>query len=534
MALVIQLAAAVVTFCCYFDFSGGGLRIYSFINDAPSFYPAIFLEHIDTLSMLWLVGVMVLFGRMSVGLLYIQSLRKGISDIAEPHIKALYSSLKSKLNIRKEVLLGESGKVSVPMTVGWLKPLVILPIGLVTRLDIKQVEAILAHELAHVKRHDYLVNILQSVIEILFFYHPLVWIISGKIRVERENCCDDLALSLCGNDKLVLAKALTAVADYGLQPSYAMAFGAKPHSLKNRIKRLLGVYPRRSFTLLNWLVMALVLILTGYVYAYPEKTATEKLAYQVEVPGVLKQDTLPVPRPAPTPVARKVFEEIRNHRNVTHTPLEVHLPVRPPAPVPQVLSKPEIMVSLITSVTPVKSTFTSEFKSRKFKRHLKDLMDLQEKDHLFIHVNPEGKLLSDLAYREDERVETLFAYLNKTQPSLMLEDGDELTLWESGKKITLMVISPVQKERRYKNFPGIEKYSLKTKQFIAALMESELVSPTGEVKLEWRKKSSRQNGEILDNSTHEELSRLVEQYFSAKRITLTLRNGKMHKMAVDV
>lgn len=87
---------------------------------------------------------------------------------------------------------------------------------------------------------------------------------------------------------------------------------------------------------------------------------------------------------------------------------------------------------------------------------------------------------------------------------------------------------------KYKNFPGLENYTRKTHEFIAALMENELVSSTGEVKLEWRKKSSLQNGETVDRQAHTELSRLVEHYFSAKRITITLKDGRMCTLSVDV
>ena len=97
--------------------------------------------------------------------------------------------------------------VEVPTVIGWLRPVVLMPASALSGMGPQQLEAILAHELAHIRRHDYLVNLLQTLVETLLFYHPAVWWLSGRIRVERENCCDDLAVSLCG-DPYTYAKAL--------------------------------------------------------------------------------------------------------------------------------------------------------------------------------------------------------------------------------------------------------------------------------------------------------------------------------------
>jgi beta-lactamase regulating signal transducer with metallopeptidase domain len=95
------------------------------------------------------------------------------------------------------VRLLESALVRVPTVIGWLRPAILLPLGFATGLTTDQVAAVLAHELAHIRRHDYLINLLQVLVETLFFYHPAVWYISRRIRAERENCCDDMALGAC-------------------------------------------------------------------------------------------------------------------------------------------------------------------------------------------------------------------------------------------------------------------------------------------------------------------------------------------------
>ncbi len=127
--------------------------------------------------------------------------------------------------------------MDVPTVIGWLKPTVLLPMSALAGLSPLQVEAILAHELAHVRRHDYFVNLLQTLLETLLFYHPAVWWVSGQVRVERENCCDDLAVSLCG-DPVVYASALADLEELR-GPASRLVMAASGGVLLNRVRRLL-------------------------------------------------------------------------------------------------------------------------------------------------------------------------------------------------------------------------------------------------------------------------------------------------------
>src|SRR5438034_11106483 len=100
--------------------------------------------------------------------------------------------LAARLRVSRPVRVLESAIVQVPAVLGWVRPVILLPASALTGLTPLQLDALLAHELAHVRRYDYLVNLIQSVIETLLFYHPAVWWISGRMRQEREHCCDDL------------------------------------------------------------------------------------------------------------------------------------------------------------------------------------------------------------------------------------------------------------------------------------------------------------------------------------------------------
>src|SRR5262249_33657091 len=133
-----------------------------------------------------------------------------------------------------------SALVQVPAVVGWLRPVGLLPVSAATGLTPGQWEALLAHELAPVRRHDYLVNLLQSIAETMLFYHPAVWWVSRRMRGERENWWADLPVALCG-DRLLSARALARLEELRQQPAAALSVAANGGSLMARIRRLLGL-----------------------------------------------------------------------------------------------------------------------------------------------------------------------------------------------------------------------------------------------------------------------------------------------------
>ena len=172
--------------------------------------------------------------------------------------------LSRRLHIAAPVKLLESTLVDVPTVIGWLKPVMLLPASALAGLAPAQLEAIFAHELAHVRRHDYLVNLLQTVVETLLFYHPAVWWLSARIRTERENCCDDLAVALCG-DPVAYARALADLEELrGTGGRLAMA--ANGASLVHRISRLLGA-PSHTERTPAWLAGGLALVLLSGIAA---------------------------------------------------------------------------------------------------------------------------------------------------------------------------------------------------------------------------------------------------------------------------
>ena len=186
----------------------------------------------------WIVGVAALSLWYLGGWCQLQRLRRiGTKSVADGVIEKT-SELANRLGINRCVHIAESALVQVPTVIGWLKPIILLPASALTGLDEIQLKAMIAHELAHIKRCDYLVNIAQTVVEILGFYHPAVWWASRQIRVERENACDDIAVNLLQN-RTEYAKALFSMEEIrAKQLNLAVAANGAP--LTNRIHRLIG------------------------------------------------------------------------------------------------------------------------------------------------------------------------------------------------------------------------------------------------------------------------------------------------------
>ncbi len=189
----------------------------------------------------WMCGVLVLSLRLASGWLWVQTMKRRRASAAADYWQQMSRKLARQLHIRRPIRLLESAAVGVPIVIGWLRPVVLLPASALAGLSPQQIEAILAHELAHVRRHDYLVNLLQTLVETLLFYHPAVWWLSRRIRAERENCCDDLAVSLCG-DPYAYAKALADLEELR-GTSGRLVLAASGGSLLQRVRRLVGAPP---------------------------------------------------------------------------------------------------------------------------------------------------------------------------------------------------------------------------------------------------------------------------------------------------
>lgn len=194
--------------------------------------------NIQTIVLIWFLGIGFFSLKFAGNYWYINRLKKQKTIPVPADLLQMGALISRKLNIQKKIRILESALIKVPMIIGYFKPVILLPVGLATSLPVEQVEAILAHELAHIRRNDYLINLLKSLIEVVFFYHPAIWWISSLMETEREHCCDDTAIMICGNEKS-LQNALVNLQQFEQNTiTLAPALIKNKYQLLNRIMRM--------------------------------------------------------------------------------------------------------------------------------------------------------------------------------------------------------------------------------------------------------------------------------------------------------
>ncbi|WP_299461395.1 M56 family metallopeptidase [uncultured Microscilla sp.] len=270
-----------------------------------TFFSNYFNQHLPLIVTVWLLGVLVLMLRFLGGFAYLQRLRHHQTKTVSNDWQVKVLEIADSLKIKKVVRLLESGMAKTPMVIGHLKPVILLPLGTISGLSAQQVESILAHEMAHINRNDYLVNILQSVFEIVLFFNPAMWWISARVREERENCCDDIALQLT-NDRLTLVKTLATLEEMRIgAPQNAVAFAGKKGGLVGRIQRIINS-PRTNATFSEGFVAALLMVgflslASFYVRNEPTIAKVQAIPSHSVTNTMLKTAVAKLPLPTPKP-----------------------------------------------------------------------------------------------------------------------------------------------------------------------------------------------------------------------------------------
>ena len=215
---------------------------------------------------LWLVGVFASSLRLFASAAHMHAIRRRC-QAAEEAVAFMVERVAKRVGVRRVVSVFRCDRVSGASTIGWLRPAILFPPATLLGLTSRQLEAVIAHELAHVRRHDYLVNAVQLVIETLFFYHPAIWWASRRIRTERELCCDDIAVATCG-DPLEYAAALTQLARVrAMTPRFSLSSAGGP--LLQRVQRLLLPAPAMAGSRLPIVVaLAMAFVTTTFGHAW--------------------------------------------------------------------------------------------------------------------------------------------------------------------------------------------------------------------------------------------------------------------------
>lgn len=266
------------------------------------------------LSVAYLLLMLILCVRWVMSYRYTQLIRQeGLLKIpAEWRI--FVKTTARQLGIQREVAVFLSEKISSPLTIGFLKPLILIPVASINHLTVSQLEAVLLHEMAHIKRYDYLINMLLSVTEIALFFNPFIQLLSRQIKKERENSCDDWVLQF-QYSATTYAEALLRIAQLQAKPSLALAaHGSNENELLNRVKRMIGVKEQGFHYRKQLLALLLVTgILSSIAWLNPDHPSKQKENTASTVTNEKQKDSLVDIQPVTVePMAVKVTNPLFN------------------------------------------------------------------------------------------------------------------------------------------------------------------------------------------------------------------------------
>jgi beta-lactamase regulating signal transducer with metallopeptidase domain len=326
VALGLMLAAPVATFLFYSQLHTNST---AFVKSSPlaaaawpiargntaasGATPRVPIRSLDVLPWLveiWLFGVALFSLRSAGGFLLLERERRRQSTAVKDWVLEICHALQGQLGLHRAVQYCESTFLQAPAVIGWFRPIVFLPATALTGLSEEQLRVVIAHELAHIRRFDAFVNVFQVCVETLLFYHPAVWWLNRRIRAEREHCCDETAVALCGN-AVEFARALTLMEEWRSAPVFAMASNRGP--LSERVRHLLGINASgdgvRKVGLAGSVLFLVTAVFAGnllFGIAYSKPTAYTGIGpipVQRLVASATPQ-TQPVGQSAPTPAAK--------------------------------------------------------------------------------------------------------------------------------------------------------------------------------------------------------------------------------------
>lgn len=266
-------------------------------------------EFVPFLSLGWMIGVTYLSAHLLYEMFRVYQLpRNGVVQPSD-QLQAMFDHLSQQLEVNKVTKLLISMKAEVPMVVGWIRPVVLLPVSMSCGLTTAQLEMLLAHELAHVKRYDYLVNFVQTLVEVILFFHPCVKWVSKQVRAEREYCCDDVAVKHCGN-AIAYATALTDAEMLRPHNIPQLAMAASGGNLKKRIFRVVGQHSCSPRYAGQWLVGVFSFALVGSVFTASHVVGMTQTYDTAAASGKLEDSFVVMVEPKPTIEEQAVIEPV--------------------------------------------------------------------------------------------------------------------------------------------------------------------------------------------------------------------------------
>jgi bla regulator protein BlaR1 len=322
-SLAVVLVASAATFWWYSQVpahpTGAVDMTYTFIaSDIAAPAPASVWEqmlthvaaHMNLILAVWFAGALLFSLRVAGGAWYVTSLRRASSPVGHAWQQRL-DALVQQLDIHRVVTLATSVRLQAPVVLGYIKPVILVPAGMLAGLSMEQVETILLHELAHIRRHDYLANLAQMLVEALYFFNPCIWALSAQVRTEREHCCDDAVVYYGGNAR-AYATALVQLEEVRLrQTGVALSLAENKHQLLTRIKRIMEKSVQQNTgreRLIPAFLLVIGLVCASWV-AFAQNTAeAEQQQAAAQKTVILNADTIFIQGPNPKENNRAYYE----------------------------------------------------------------------------------------------------------------------------------------------------------------------------------------------------------------------------------
>lgn len=305
-------------------------------------------DKLPSIVAIWLAGVVLLSARLLVSWMRAKRLVHRASRPASREWQRVAAHLSEALGLRRAVTLLESAAVEVPSVIGSLRPIILLPASALTGMTPAQIEMVLAHEMAHIRRHDFLINLLQAVVETLMFYHPAVWWMSRRVRIERENCCDDLAVAVCG-DPIQYARALTRLEELRAS-ALPVVVAANGGSLIERIRRIAAGRAEGTTSSSRWAAAVAMLATLVIAVAVPSLPALAERQEKKKTEQAKKAETnvevVETRGEAEAPEAESDLDFDMHDVDVDVEPVMVPEP-------PEIPDPPDVPMALMPGMAPV-------------------------------------------------------------------------------------------------------------------------------------------------------------------------------------
>ncbi len=432
LALIALLSSAVLTFY----FLGSGARIFggdifaasSYILTVgdpqmfPSFNSSDSVNYVMQwgvyLSTFWLAGVIIFLVKFLVDFYWALSLRRsGLTAVGEDVVH-LCDELSMKIGLSKHVRIFESLHIDVPLVVGHIKPYILLPVGAMMHLSPLELEAVILHELSHIKRNDFIANILLMFTEVVLFYHPVFWWLKKKINEERENRCDDVVISHVPPHNYAKALLKMEESRHQIRLAIALKDNNKFHLLK-RIKRICMKSNHEFKVEIGRVVTALLLVGAFTVISFGDTKSLEKSLSSEEVPTiVMLVDESPEPNMSlPVPADVELSETVEDFSE------------------PDISMKPDIdtVPPSMPNIGDYISAEISEELQRDLEKYQEEMMKWQEE----MMAGKEQMLQQQIAIAQEMEIEKTMLKMQKVQKELMEQEFQQKMLREEAVRQTM-------------------------------------------------------------------------------------------------